>query len=533
MKVIIIGSGPAAVGAALALTGRTDIDLTVIDIGLRLEPDRQQVVDVLAAQAPAEWGDEHIDLAATGPAPSRVKGLPVKRSYGSDFPFRDAGQLERIEAREDVNDALISGAYGGFSNVWGSQIMPFTRATLDTWPVAGHEMEAHYEAILTQIPFAAEEDDLAGRFPLLAPSFPLPPASGRTERVLSSYQRHRHRINSAGVTVGKARLAFEASKCVRCGRCMTGCPYGLIYSASHSMDSLRSRGLLRYRSGLLAVQVGEERDGRVWVDARDSATQRIQRFEADRLFLACGAFGTTRLVVSSLQLFAREVTLQESAQITLPFLSRSPVPDPRTEDQFTLNQFNLVLGRDNEDLDQSQLHFYTYNDAFFAAMPAALRWRALQGASTHMLRRLSVALGYLPSWASPRLRLRAEAGRAAHAELPRITVTRDAPRWASNLLLRSVLTRVSRVAPYLDLWPVLPKLMLSAGAKSYHCGSSFPHTAGARTTLSSDVLGRTGPWQRIHMVDASVFPNVPATTFTLTIMANAHRIATDALRDAA
>jgi choline dehydrogenase-like flavoprotein len=30
-------------------------------------------------------------------------------------------------------------------------------------------------------------------------------------------------------------------------------------------------------------------------------------------------------------------------------------------------------------------------------------------------------------------------------------------------------------------------------------------------------------------VDASVFPNVPATTFTLTIMANANRIATEAM----
>ena len=33
----------------------------------------------------------------------------------------------------------------------------------------------------------------------------------------------------------------------------------------------------------------------------------------------------------------------------------------------------------------------------------------------------------------------------------------------------------------------------------------------------------------IHLVDASVFPTVPATTFTLTIMANAHRIASESL----
>jgi len=43
-------------------------------------------------------------------------------------------------------------------------------------------------------------------------------------------------------------------------------------------------------------------------------------------------------------------------------------------------------------------------------------------------------------------------------------------------------------------------------------------------------LGRLGKWENIHLIDASVFPNVPATTFTLTIMANAHRITAESLR---
>jgi hypothetical protein len=89
---------------------------------------------------------------------------------------------------------------------------------------------------------------------------------------------------------------------------------------------------------------------------------------------------------------------------------------------------------------------------------------------------------------------------------------------------------VIRSSRFLDLWPVIPKMMLSAGGKSYHLGSSFPHSARQDGPFSSDSLGRVGPWQRIHLVDASVFPNVPATTFTLTIMANAHRIATETLR---
>jgi choline dehydrogenase-like flavoprotein len=67
---------------------------------------------------------------------------------------------------------------------------------------------------------------------------------------------------------------------------------------------------------------------------------------------------------------------------------------------------------------------------------------------------------------------------------------------------------------------------VSAAAKSYHFGGSFPH-GGRASDLGTDRLGRLPNWSNIHLIDASVFPTVPATTFTLTIMANAHRIASE------
>ncbi|TIW07959.1 MAG: hypothetical protein E5V70_09525, partial [Mesorhizobium sp.] len=48
-------------------------------------------------------------------------------------------------------------------------------------------------------------------------------------------------------------------------------------------------------------------------------------------------------------------------------------------------------------------------------------------------------------------------------------------------------------------------------------------------SATTDSLGRLARWDRIHLIDGSVFPNVPATTFTLTVMANSHRIACEAM----
>jgi choline dehydrogenase-like flavoprotein len=99
-------------------------------------------------------------------------------------------------------------------------------------------------------------------------------------------------------------------------------------------------------------------------------------------------------------------------------------------------------------------------------------------------------------------------------------------------MLGEVLRRMWRAAPHLDLWPVTPRLLVSGAGKSYHFGGSFPHRRhGARPGpgLSTDRWGRLPEWEHVHLVDASVFPSVPATTFTLTIMANAHRIAAESM----
>ena len=424
---------------------------------------------------------------------------------------------------------MVSGAFGGFSNIWGAQIMPFSSATFDRWPIAVADMEPHYQTALREMTLAGEDDDLSELFPLWGLARPLPPPGARTARVLNRYRARRALVRSHGITLGRARLAFRSEDCTRCGLCMTGCPYRLIYTSAHTFDRLRAENRVTYRAGLLAVHL-EEIDGRPSVVARHATTGRLERVSADRVFVACGGLGTTRLVLGSLGLFDRAVFLQESAQFVLPALSARPVRDPRTARDFTLNQFNLLYDAAGDGVDLCQVHFYEYNPAFLASFPRILRDPKSEPLLRSLLGRISVGLGYLPGWGSPRVKVVARRSGGDGERLPDLEVDREAEaRVGWPPMLRQLVRGMVKVAPALDLWPVVPMISLSGAAKSYHFGASFPHERG-RTETTTDRTGRLGAWDNIHLVDASVFPNVPATTFTLTIMANAHRIATETLR---
>ena len=220
MHNVVVGTGPAAAAAILALADDPAEQITVVDIGERLArrhgrgvgPDECAASQRSGQSPTATW-------SAAQPVALAGSVLPEKRAYGSNHMFIDLGQQRGLTMPERGNDAAVSGAVGGFSTVWGAQIMPFSRATFDRWPFGWDEIEPHYRAVLAEVPLAGEEDDYAEDFPLLAARAPLPPVSGRTAAVLERYRRHRDAIRAKrrrsrqGSTRVRCRLAVCAAEC--------------------------------------------------------------------------------------------------------------------------------------------------------------------------------------------------------------------------------------------------------------------------------------------------------------------------------
>ncbi len=202
--IYVIGSGPAGVSCADALLDQ-GLEVTILDAGVELEPDRAAALAQLRTTDSSGWRGERVQFIKSNVAPDR-KGVGLKYAYGSDFPYRgidQLGKLERINA--DTSPSL---ARGGFSNVWGSAVMPYIGSDIDKWPITIDELAPHYTAVLNSMQLSAATDDLAELFPIYTDRARPLRSSRQAQAFLADLGRHKSKMDAAGVKFGAARWPF-------------------------------------------------------------------------------------------------------------------------------------------------------------------------------------------------------------------------------------------------------------------------------------------------------------------------------------
>jgi choline dehydrogenase-like flavoprotein len=404
-------------------------------------------------------------------------------------------------------------------------VLPHLAEDLADWPVSAGDLAPHYRAVTAWMPLAGVRDDLADELPLHADSpRPLEP-SPQARQLLADLGQRRERLRRAGLRFGRSRLAVRAESaaggpaCVYCQMCMHGCPWGLIYDAGATLEDLRREGL-RYVSGVVVDRLVET-PGEVAILGRALATGEPLRFAAERVYVACGALGSTRLLLASLEAFERPLEMKDSQYFLLPLLRLRGSGAPRRQAMHTLSQVFLELRDPSVCPRNVHLQVYGYNDLYAALFERVLGGlaRLARPVIDPLLSRLLLIQGYLHSDASASMRVWLE--REKEADRLVIEARRNP---ATRPTLRRVVRRLVRHALDLRAAPLAPLLRVAPAGRGFHSGGTFPMRA-SRSGFESDVLGRPCGFSRVHVVDATVFPTIPSTTITFTVMANAHRIA--------
>ena len=514
MSLVVIGSGPAGVAAAKALT-EAGHPVTLLDAGREIEPERMEAFDALARTEPAQWSARDAEGVRSSFSVG-IKSVGLKPAYGSLFPYAvDDADLRVTQERAETLSSL---ARGGLSNAWGASMLPFQAGDIQDWPVSLGELKPHYEAVLGFVPLAGERDELEAMFPLYGEPHSLHRCT-QAEMVMARLRRNAVALRGRGFSFGGSRLAVVAARedprhCRNAGLCLYGCPYGSIYSSAQTLAQLIHDRAVDYRPGLYVDRLSEEDEGvRIDFHALGRPQDRGDML-ASRVFVACGCVSSTRLMLESIGAARTRCRLIDSQYFVVPLVTPRAAPVGVATQGNTLAQVFLELVDRNVSAHTVHLQIYTFNDLMLAALAARLplSQATLERALQPLFGRLLLAQGYLHSSESPGIELHLEAGRL------RLVGERRA------VGVGRVVRRIAATGHLLGMFPIPGLVQLGSPGKSNHVGGSFPmrRTPG---DLESDVLGRPHGFERVHIVDASVFPSVPATTVTLTAMANAHRIA--------
>ena len=522
--IYVVGSGPAGVSCAVALV-KKGLPVRMLDTGLELEPERVKAVERLHNSPPAQWDPASLNSLKESTSPG-VKGVSRKYVYGSDFPYREVDNLIPTQSIDcEVSPSL---AKGGFSNVWGAGVLPYVENDIADWPISIADLAPHYEAVFSFLDLSAVRDDLEFSYPLYQRSPQALRPSRQAVAFIEDLKQSREALKTEGFAFGYSRLAVRSREsqgglgCVYCGLCLYGCPHGLIYNSSFTLTKLQKARNFSYVKDVFVEKVVES-NGKVSIQARSRLNGERLSFEASRVYLACGVLSTTKILLESLEAYDRSLLAKDSQYFMLPLLRFKKIPDVTAEELHTLCQiFINVL---DPQLSEKGIHLsvYSYNDLFSRLFKRILgsAHSLLRIPIDELLGRILFVQGYLHSDISATISVRLLKGDNGS---PGSLVLEGNVNESAKHAIRQFIAKLFRMKKYFKAIPIRPLLQVTKPGKGFHIGGTFPMKREI-SPFASDCLGRPYGFQNVHAVDATIFQSVPAGPITLSVMANAHRIA--------
>ena len=477
---VIIGRGPSAYGALLGA----------------LQNGRRPAI-----LAPTRaWQGETVDPGSGGKS-----SLARKSRFGSTEMYRYP-QAAGIDFQID-GPVPISGFPGGLSTVWGSNIQVFSGEDLKAWGSSAPAMKDAYAAILRTIPHQGASDALDRRSPWPAPFPGAQPLSKRVRRALDKADGQPSR--SLLVGLGRNATVPLDQGCIACGKCLDGCPEGVIFDAGPAIARLvQQHGLTEIDA--IATHLREQ-DGHVLIDAIANRDQQPQQIHAKRVFLAAGSIASTVLLQRS-QLLQGTARLDDTQVFYVPMLP-THAPD-REGTTYSLAQMFATNPTPNRGV---QFHLSIYeSDASFKQRAEGIIGPFANVIPRRAYQQVMAAIGFIPTTESGHIEIHKPC-----ASTDPVTV-KTVANPDSTAYVKRALRAASPGLSNLGFHLITPLAQVPNVGASYHVGHLTVTGQPGTDTDTGRVLGTSA----VHVVDGAALPAVPTGPVTLTMMANAHRIAT-------
>ena len=420
---------------------------------------------------------------------------------------------------------LESLAFGGLAAGWGLMCGVYSASELERASLPKTPMHDAYQIVADRIGICGAGDD-ARRFTVgdLTGIQPPPPLDPTAARLAANYERRREAINARGYVLGRPALALLTQP--KDGRAATSLrdmefysdDGGAAWRPAATIARLAPHPNFAYYGGELVTRFHED-DGGIAVEALDVRDGTQRRYACRRLVLAAGVFGTARIVLRSSGADAR-LPLLCNDYTYVPSLVAGRVGRSMPERTQSLTQLALFHERASADVAVGTIFSYRSLLLFRLLREMPLGVRDARILMQYLLSGFIIAGFDHPQEST----MGKHVWRAPDGSSPtgdRLEIAYDLTE-AERRDHREREREFAGVLRALGAWP-LRRVHPPLGS-SLHYAGTLPFANEERSlTLAPD--GRLRGSRNVYVADASGFTFLPAKPVTLSLMANAHRVA--------
>jgi choline dehydrogenase-like flavoprotein len=458
-------------------------------------------------RAPSRWEVQFShNLSGLDPAGDQSPKLttPLAREVLANF-----ATTMGLQVRDFI--ALGSLSQGGLSNIWGAVATVYDDEDLAGFPIRQADLLPSYASVMQRIGVSG----CAGAAGL--PVEEGPTLTAPAERLLNTAFRSPARDGGFVLerTTNAVLMGNRSGRegCARCGMCLWGCRRNSIYVSGLELPQLCRFPHFRYcRATLVRRLLPHDMGHALEIDGKTGCTL----LPAPRVLLAAGTIATTSLVLRRLGSI-RSTRLLTNPVGGMAFMIPALFAEPLPKRSFALGQLSYRFPL----RDGGQAAGIIYGADALPLAGIAARLPISRPAALRLTRALApsllLATCYLPGrFSANTLRV---AGEGDQRQILIEGVQTDATRHTLLAAGRRLVREMRRLGAF-----ALPGSLRIAqpGADAHYAGTlPMGGNGPAACAPTGELNGSPG----LYIADGAVLPDLPAKHCTLTIMANADRIA--------
>tara|TARA_Y100001954_G_scaffold29308_1_gene26582 strand:- start:4958 stop:6355 length:1398 start_codon:yes stop_codon:yes gene_type:complete len=411
------------------------------------------------------------------------------------FKNQFLGSRMPVNKRQLDKDPLISEHFGGFSTFWGGTFDDPAKEIIDKYYDLDIDLKTYLKKIDEIVPQINRIENIRNNN--------LKSSVIKTKTV-NKFINQGFTIKDSIIAVSEQTLDAKKQDKKKCNYCKGyewTCKPDTIWNSKLFIKQLIDQSQINYSKDSTLLSF-EEVDNKV-VCKLEFGNNIVEK-KYDKLIVACGPAGTSKIFLNS-KLFD-EVIVNSSDLIQIPFIKF--FKNYKKQDSFA-DIFSYIQLIKNK--IYSQIYFFS-NQVLLLSSNTISFSRLLKFVPNIFLSVSGGIFIYLDTKISSKVKYSIEDERVVVSKI-------DGNLEQKNLIIKTLKRKLFKTK--VILLHFLKKEYLYG--TSYHLGSQFP-ISSSPYKFSSDTLGRVGKCENVHIVDASVLPEVNIGPVTKLIMANSFRI---------